>query len=161
MIIDTMAVLAYLLGDDAGHNKKIILDVPLSQISQATNTNPAIYWKNIPPEAASLALVIKEITIFQKPIYYWVVYNLPVDSTGFQAGQSNQTSKNNIGLNSWGQKNYHRLIYPAQNDLALIEIYALDKKFSTIKNITGAQLERKMNGHVLASGTYQLSFGGN
>src|SRR3990167_3814446 len=106
MIIDTMAVLAYLLGDD-------------------------------------------------------VVYNLPVDSTGFQAGQSNQTSKNNIGLNSWGQKNYHRLIYPAQNDLALIEIYALDKKFSTIKNITGAHLERKMTGHVLASGTYQLSFGGN
>ena len=150
-MIDTMTVLAYLLGDDYGHNKQIKLNAEFSQ-TQVAKVSPKVIWKNVPPEADSLVLIVKDSNIPKKENYYWVVYNIPADSHGVNLGESQVINKNNVGLNSWGQKNYHALNYPKKNHKIYITVYALDKKFSSIKNMTGESLEQKIKGHVLAKG---------
>lgn len=142
-MIGTMTVLAYLLGHDVSDDANLHLRVVPAQ---QQNQSPRLIWKSVPPETDSIALIIKS----QKTQYYWVVYNLPADATQLPFGANQGMSRNNEGTNSFGQQNYHP--YDASQPI-VIELFALDKRFSADYAMTGEALKQKIQGHVLAETT--------
>lgn len=153
-MFDTLTLVAYLLGNEPGHSSKLhlraqFLEQPHAVCVQSTQS-PQMQWSGVPPEAGSLALIIKDTNN-----YYWVVYNLPVQTKGLPFGGNRQIMAHDEGINSWGQNNYHACC--ARNNVhpVTIELYALDKRFTAQKPMTGEELEQKIKGHVLAKAVNQ------
>lgn len=152
-MFDTLAVLAYLLGHDSNHIDQLRLKVlqpsnPPSISKQVQS--PQLQWQNVPPEAESLALIVKDNTR-----YAWVVYNLPPDLKGLPFDANAQINLNDEGINSWGQKNYHALCWGNKAHPVIIELFALDKRLSANKPITGDALEKEIKNHTLAKTVVQ------
>ncbi|PIZ04781.1 MAG: hypothetical protein COY58_03265 [Gammaproteobacteria bacterium CG_4_10_14_0_8_um_filter_38_16] len=151
-MIGTMTVLAYLLGSDVKDEGPLRLR---AIFSQSQYQSPQLVWKHIPPETDSLALIIKDKQPeknMKKRQYYWVLYNLPADATHLVTGENQRINRYVEGVNSWGSHNY----YPhVTSQPVTIELFALDKRFSTKSNMTGKKLEQKMQGHILEKATIQ------
>jgi Raf kinase inhibitor-like YbhB/YbcL family protein len=148
-MFDTLTVVAYLLGNEPGHSRQLqmqaqFLNNPAVVCVQSTKS-PQIRWHKIPPEADSLALIVKDTKN-----YYWVVYNLPVQTKGLPLGANQQIQAHDEGINSWGQSNYRSWCAGNIAHPLTVELYALDKRFTATQPMSGLQLEQKMKGHVLA-----------
>lgn len=148
-MLNTLTVLAYLLSQHYHHHAtlQVSLQFQKNLATQTTEISPKLQWQNIPPGAQSIAFVIKDARTQIKPHYYWVVYNLPVESHGFEWGENRHLDVSHVGWNSWGQRN----MYAMPNHSIIFSVYALDKKFS-IDHMTGELLKKKMQRHVLAMG---------
>lgn len=163
-MIDTITIVSYLLGHHFGHNSKLNLSARFSekanQISCATKVvSPSLRWRDVPPEATSLAVIIKDANppkSGEKTHYYWVVYNLPIDATYLPFGASNYITHYDEGVNSWGEQNYHSRCFDHQTHPVTVELLALDTRISANQPITGEMLEKKImsSKQVLARADY-------
>ena len=61
-------------------------DIPVKYSCQGTNTSPPLQWKNVPPEAKELALVVFDPDAPNGGFLHWVVFKIPVSSTSFPEG---------------------------------------------------------------------------
>jgi len=162
-MFDTITVIAYLLGDDSGISNRLRLKALFAEKQSAVAQmqhipSPHIKWRGVPPEASSLALIIKDAKISSassKKNYYWIVYNLPTGAKELPYDSASQINKHDEGVNSWGQKNYHSMRYGTTTHPVVVELYALDKRFSACKEMTGDVLEQKIKHHVLAKTVVQ------
>lgn len=148
-MFDTLTVVAYLLGNEPGHSSKLhlraqFLEQPHALCVQSIQS-PRIQWSGVPPEAGSLALIIKDAKS-----YYWVVYNLPVQTKELPFGANHEILSHDEGVNSFGKDNYHTWCSRTTVHPVKVELYALDKRFDARKPMTGETLEQKIKGHVLA-----------
>lgn len=135
-MLDTLALLTYLISQHPNTTHSMQLHSKII----AAHVSPELTWRGVPPSAQSLAFIAKD----KKSHYNWVVYNISPDTHCFPAGASGAIRKYDEGWNSWGARNYHAT--PSVS----ITVYALDKRFSSIKKITGKMLEKKMAGHIIA-----------
>lgn len=157
-MFDTLTVIAYLIGNNPGYSDRLHMQAPFlekeNKILCVQNTkSPQIQWQGVPPEASSLALIIRDAKTFNttsKQNYYWVVYNLPVQINQLSYGDNTKMMIHDQGVNSWGQENYHTICLDNTEYPVVVELYALDKRFSARKPMTGDLLEKKIKGHVLA-----------
>lgn len=152
-MFDTLTVVTYLLSHDSGYVDRMKLLTPFqnnqNQVCLHATQSPPLKWRGVPPEASSLAVIVKD-----KTHYEWVVYNLPVSAKGLPLGANTEMTPHDEGINSWGQKNYHAPCYGGDKAYPVtVTLYALDKRFSTHKEMTGAMLEKKIKGHVLTKVT--------
>ncbi|OGT42589.1 MAG: hypothetical protein A3F13_09250 [Gammaproteobacteria bacterium RIFCSPHIGHO2_12_FULL_40_19] len=147
-MFDTLTVVAYLISHHSGYADRLRFMKPFSntenQLCIHNTQSPALKWRGVPPEASSLALIVKD-----KMHYEWIVYNLPVSARGLPFGANHQMTPHDQGVNSWGEKNYHAPCFENKTYLVSVTLYALDKRFSARENMTGNVLEKKMKGHVL------------
>lgn len=151
-MIDTITIVSYLLGHHFGHNSKINLSVRFAEkenqtICETKVISPSLRWRDVPPEATSLAMIIKDATPpknGEKTHYYWIVYNLPIDTTYLPFGASNYMVHYNEGVNSWGEQNYHSRCFDHQTHPVTVELLALGARISSNQPITGELLEKKI-----------------
>ena len=149
-MIDTLTVIAYLLGHDAGSAGHLQLKAffPEKQTTQCVQkaVSPQLQWRGVPPEADSLAVVVHD-----KKNYYWVAYNLPAYATILPFGANKIINKYDEGVNSFGERNYHSPWVCGQNVKdVVVELYALDNRISTKKPLSPEGLFTKIKNHVLA-----------
>lgn len=155
MIDTTVTMLAYMLGHGSTFKEKLRLHVqyvgkqnPKICLKQAPS--PLLRWSGVPPEASSLALLIKENSSLLKKHFDWVLYNLPVEARYLPSGSNHTINLSDVGFNSWGKKKYHPPCFGNATHPLSIELFALDKRFSAKYKMTGEELEKKMRGHILA-----------
>ena len=142
--------------------------IPPAHTCDGGDRSPPLAFSGVPSAAKSLALVVDDpdapapdAKTPQKPWVHWVLYNLPVDSTGlaeaiaptdlpFQAQQ---------GSNDWHRTGYRGPCPPDGRHRYVHKLYALDAVLTGLASPTKAELEAAMKGHVLAEaqlvGTYQ------
>lgn len=166
-MIDTITIVSYLLGHHFGHNSKVKLSARFAEKENQTICatkiiSPSLRWQDVPPEATSLAMVIKDANppkSGEKTHYYWVVYNLPVDTTYLPFGESNYMVHYDEGVNSWGEQNYHSRCFDHQTHPVKVELFALNTRISANQPITGEMLEKQIvsNKQVLARANYMIS----
>ncbi|OGT46049.1 MAG: hypothetical protein A3E82_07990 [Gammaproteobacteria bacterium RIFCSPHIGHO2_12_FULL_38_11] len=162
-MFDTIAVVAYLIGDGSGVSnclrlKALFAEKKRTVVQMQNVPSPYIKWHGVPPGANSLALIIKDAKISSansKRNYYWVIYNLPPSVKELPYNSANKINKHNEAVNSWGQKNYHSIRYANTTHTVFVELYALDKRFSAREKITGKVLEQKIKNHVLTKAVIQ------
>ena len=61
-------------------------EIPVKYSCQGANVSPELSWKNVPPEAKELALVVFDPDAPGGGFLHWVVFKIPVTATSFAEG---------------------------------------------------------------------------
>jgi Raf kinase inhibitor-like YbhB/YbcL family protein len=122
--------------------------IPAKYSCEGEEINPPLDIIDIPPQARSLAIIVHDPDAPVKGGFtHWVVWNIPTDGKipeNFKGGDQ--------GINGAKQAGYKGMCPPSGSHHYLFKVYALDTKFTIDKHTGKADLEKKMQGHIVASG---------
>lgn len=141
-------------------------EIPTRHTCEGDDISPALSWSGVPEGAESLALVVDDPDAPDPKApkvtwVHWVLYNLPVTGDGLAEGIDSETLPRGTlpGKNDWGRTGYGGPCPPIGRHRYFHKLYALDTVLPDLSVPTGKQLEKAMEGHILARaelvGTYQ------
>ncbi|HXE58026.1 MAG TPA: YbhB/YbcL family Raf kinase inhibitor-like protein [Gemmatimonadales bacterium] len=127
---------------------------------------PPLQWTGVPQGARSLALIVDDPDApdpaAPKRVWvHWVLYNIPPDASSLPEGATadDLPPGTREGLNDWNRTGYGGPCPPVGRHRYFHKLYALDAVLPDLGRAGKAQVERAMEGHVLARaelvGTYQ------
>jgi Raf kinase inhibitor-like YbhB/YbcL family protein len=129
--------------------------IPAAYTCDGKNEPPPLTWSGAPPTTRAFALIVDDPDAPAGTWVHWVLYNLPADATGLPLGQaSGVQGKNDFGKTGYGGP----CPPPGKPHRYFFKLYALDGRLSLRPGATKVEVERAMQGHVLATaeliGTY-------
>ena len=140
-------------------------EIPSQYTCEGDNISPPLNWSDIPANSKSLALIVDDPDAPDPAApkitwVHWVLYNLPVNSTGLEEAIASLPKGTVQGLNDWKKTGYGGPCPPIGRHRYFHKLYALDIELPTsLGKVTKAELEKAMQGHILAQveliGTYQ------
>jgi Raf kinase inhibitor-like YbhB/YbcL family protein len=122
--------------------------IPKKYSCDGEDTNPPITIEGTPKEAKSLALVIDDPDAPSGTFDHWVVWNIPPSTTKIAENSVPGTE----GLNSARQQGYMGPCPPSGTHRYFFKVYALDKELNLGAKTTKRDLEKVMQGHIIAKG---------
>lgn len=141
-------------------------EIPRIHTCQGSDVSPALGWSEVPPGTRSLALIVDDPDAPDPAApkmtwVHWILYNLPADMGGLAEGiaRSALPAGTLEGLNDWRRTGYGGPCPPIGRHRYFHKLYALDVVLPDLGNPSKSQLEKAMQGHVIARaelvGTYQ------
>jgi Raf kinase inhibitor-like YbhB/YbcL family protein len=138
------------------------LAIPARYTAVGANISPPLAWNQLPPEVASLALLVEDMDSPGGAFTHWLVYNIPPTETSFGDGvPAAELLPNGArqGKNSFGTEGYRG---PDPPSGALhhyrFRVFALDIKLAGQAGMTRTQLLNQIQGHLLAVGQLTGTF---
>ena len=139
--------------------------IPSKYTCEGEDISPPLAWEGVPNGAKSIVLIIDDPDApdprAPKTVWvHWVVYNMPADTKSLpeNAGKAGLPHGTLDGLKDFKKTGYGGPCPPIGRHRYFHKLYALDTKLD-LKGATKTQIERAMQGHVLANaeliGTYQ------
>jgi Raf kinase inhibitor-like YbhB/YbcL family protein len=139
--------------------------IPAKYTCEGEDVSPPLAWEGVPNDAKSLVLIIDDPDApdpkAPKMVWvHWVVYNIPPETRALpeNAGKAGLPQGTVLGLNDFKKTGYGGPCPPIGRHRYFHKLYALDITLD-LKGATKSQMERAMQGHVLANaeliGTYQ------
>ncbi|HZO18521.1 MAG TPA: YbhB/YbcL family Raf kinase inhibitor-like protein [Gemmatimonadaceae bacterium] len=130
------------------------------------DVSPSIRWSGAPEKARSYALIVDDPDApdpaAPKRVYvHWVLYDIPPSITKIDEDGEDAVVKAGArqGKNDWGRTGYGGPCPPIGRHRYFFKLYALDTTLGDLGTPTKRDVEKAMEGHVLASatimGTYQ------
>jgi hypothetical protein len=127
---------------------------------------PPLQWSGVPEQARSLVLIVDDPDAPDPRAprmtwVHWVLFNIPPDATGLPEGvrPADLPEGTKEGISSRGKPGYGGPCPPIGRHRYFHKLYALDTVLTGLENPTKAQLEKAMEGHIIARaelvGTYQ------
>ncbi len=140
--------------------------IPSTFTCEGKNSSPALAWHGIPTGARSLVLIVDDPDAPDPKApkmtwVHWVIYNLPVHSTGLQEGISpgDLPSGSLEGFTDFKRTGWGGPCPPIGRHRYFFRLYALDAVLPDLKHPARAILEKAMAGHVIGNaelmGTYE------
>lgn len=140
--------------------------IPSKYTCEGVDVSPPLAWSGAPEGTKSFVLIIDDPDAPDPKApettwVHWLLYDLPPDAAGLPEGASDDGLPAGIGegLNDWKRTGYGGPCPPKGRHRYFHKLYALDTTLSDLGTPTKSQLERAMEGHVLAQaevvGTYQ------
>ncbi|MGZ5202132.1 MAG: YbhB/YbcL family Raf kinase inhibitor-like protein [Telluria sp.] len=138
--------------------------IPAVHTCDGADTSPALAWSGVPAGTKSLALIIDDPDAPDPAApkmtwVHWVLYNIPPQASGLAAAVRELPAGTRTGVNDFKKSTYGGPCPPAGRHRYFHKLYALDTVLPDLGHATKAQLEKAMQGHVLAKteliGTYQ------
>ena len=124
--------------------------IPKRHTCDGENLSPALSWTGVPEGPASLALIADDPDAPAGTWVHWVLADMPPDLTGLAEGA---TGVGVEGLNGFRKAIYGGPCPPkGSTHRYYFKIYALDKKLGLKSGMTKSDLEKAMQGHILAQG---------
>jgi Raf kinase inhibitor-like YbhB/YbcL family protein len=132
--------------------------IPARYTCDGADVSPPLTIGTTPPEARSLALIMDDPDAPMGTWVHWVVWNIPahtreIPEDGLPLGASQ-------GRNDWRRSGYGGPCPPSGTHRYFFRLYALDTPLQLAPSTTKADLERAMQGHILARGelmgTYRI-----
>jgi Raf kinase inhibitor-like YbhB/YbcL family protein len=141
-------------------------EIPSRFTCEGEDVSPALAWEGVPASAASLALIVDDPDAPdpknpRMTWVHWVLYNLPASTAGLpeKIAAADLPAGALQGLNDWKRTGWGGPCPPVGRHRYFFKLYALDAVLPDLRAPTKAQLEAKMDGHVLAGaelvGTYE------
>jgi len=137
--------------------------IPSRYTCEGVDTSPPLAWSEAPAGTQSVALIVDDPDAPDPAApkmtwVHWVLYNLPPAGSLAEATRALPTGTL-LGLNDWKRTGYGGPCPPTGRHRYFFKLYALDSVLPDLHRPSKAQLERAMQGHVLARaeliGTYQ------
>jgi Raf kinase inhibitor-like YbhB/YbcL family protein len=139
--------------------------IPSKYTCEGNDTSPPLEWSGAPDGTKSFALIVDDPDAPdpakpQRVYVHWVVYNIAAETTRLADNAAAIGLPHGAlqGKNDWGKQTYGGPCPPIGRHRYFFKLYALDTQLS-LSNPTKAQLEKAIQGHVLANaeliGTYQ------
>jgi hypothetical protein len=140
--------------------------IPARHTCEGDETAPPLAWSDPPAGTKSLALIVDDPDApdprAPKTTWvHWVVYNLPATTRALPEGASGGTLPSGAreGVNDFGRNGYGGPCPPIGRHRYFHKLYALDVELTELPRPTKTNLEKAMQGHVLAEaqliGTYE------
>src|SRR5262249_29623602 len=127
------------------------------------NISPPLQWSQAPAGTRSFVLVLDDPdapdpAAPERVWVHWVVYDLAGDSTGIGEDAKQLPGGARTGRNDWGNPEYSGPCPPIGRHRYFHKLYALDVVLPELNAPSKADVEKAMQGHVLAKseiiGTY-------
>jgi len=143
-------------------------EIPMRHTCDGEDVSPALEWSKLPEGTKSIALIVDDPDApdpaAPKMIWvHWVLYNIPPSATGLSEGVKPQDlpSGTKEGINDWKRTGYGGPCPPIGRHRYFHKLYALDVVLPDLGKPTKKDLEKAMEGKILAEaelvGTYQRS----
>lgn len=140
--------------------------IPAKYTCEGSDVSPSLEWSGVPPGAKSLALIVDDPDAPDPRApkmtwVHWVLYNLPLSARGLPEAVQKKALPDGTreGLNDWKRTGYGGPCPPIGEHRYFFKLYALDTVLPDLGNPTKAQLEKAIQGHILAQaellGTYE------
>jgi len=141
-------------------------EIPSLHTCEGRDVSPALAWSDVPDSAESLVLIVDDPDAPDPKAprmtwVHWVLYNIPATAAGFPQGISPDElpAGTREGLNDWKRTGYGGPCPPVGRHRYFHKLYALDTVLPDLGTPTKAEVEKAMEGHVIANaeliGTYQ------
>jgi Raf kinase inhibitor-like YbhB/YbcL family protein len=121
--------------------------IPRKYTCDGEDVNPPLTIEGIPEGTQSLVLIIDDPDAPMGTWDHWVVWNIP---------PMKEIKENTVpgveGMNDFRRHSYGGPCPPGGTHRYVFKIYALDAKFNLNANSRKKDLEKAMQGHVLAKG---------
>jgi hypothetical protein len=118
--------------------------IPSRFTCDGQDVNPPLSVAEIPEDAKSLALVIRDPDAPGRTWIHWVVYNIPVT---LEIAENSVPGKQ--GMNDFGRREYGGPCPPSGTHRYMFELYALDANLSLEEGKSCDELEKALQGHIL------------
>jgi Raf kinase inhibitor-like YbhB/YbcL family protein len=139
-------------------------EIPTVHTCEGEDRSPHLEWSGAPAGTKSFALIVDDPDA-PDPAHpkmtwvHWVLYDIPVDATALPEGVKELPGGTREGKNDWKRTGWGGPCPPIGRHRYFHKLYALDVVLGDRGHPTKAELERAMEGHVLAEarivGTYQ------
>lgn len=137
--------------------------VPRENTCDGNDASPALQWTAAPNSTKSFALTATDPDAPGGTFTHWLLFNLPGSSNSLPQGvpkQGQLSDGSRQGRNDFGKVGYGGPCPPRGSPHRYVfTVYALDGAIDLIDGSSRSQVERAMNGHVLARGELTASYG--
>lgn len=141
-------------------------DIPRRHTCEGADMSPPLSWSDAPTGTKSLALIVDDPDAPDPKAprmtwVHWVLYNLPAEARALPEGVRRDALPPGTreGRNDWKRTGYGGPCPPIGRHRYFHKLYALDTVLPDLGAPTKSDLERAMEGHVLARaelvGTYK------
>lgn len=131
--------------------------IPARYTCDGENLSPPLVWSGIPQDAKSVALIMDDPDAPAGTWVHWVLYDIPPKLEGLDEG-SGETGVD--GVNSWNNTGYGGPCPPPGNPHRYyFKLYALDTELYLQAGTPKADIEKAMQGHILAEGQLMGKYG--
>jgi hypothetical protein len=138
--------------------------IPSKHTCDDVDRSPPLTWSGVPASARSLVLIVDDPDAPDPAAprmtwVHWVLYNLPPKDGGLAEAVATLPAGTREGLNDWKRTGYGGPCPPIGRHRYFHKLYALDTVLPDLGRPTKSQLEKAMQGHILAQaeliGTYR------
>jgi Raf kinase inhibitor-like YbhB/YbcL family protein len=139
-------------------------EMPRKYSCEGDDLAPPLRWSGVPDRTRSLALIVDDPDAPDPAApkttwVHWVLFDIPPGATAIPEGGQPMPGGTRDGSNDWHRIGYGGPCPPVGRHRYFFKLYALDTLLPDLHEPTKAELERAMQGHVLAQaqliGTYQ------
>lgn len=134
--------------------------IPKPYTCDGKDLSPPLAWSGAPAGAQSFALIVDDPDAPDPAApkmtwVHWVLYNIPASAASLpEAAKSGQLpAGTREGLNDWSRTGYGGPCPPMGRHRYFHKLYALDTVLPDLQKPTKAELEKAMQGHILAEAT--------
>ncbi len=126
--------------------------IPREYTCDGANINPPLTISDVPANTKSLALILEDPDV---PKYvredrmwdHWIVFNIPSNTTQIAEGKE---PVGQHGIGTGNNLNYYGPCPPDAEHRYFFKLFALDSQLTLAEKSTKQQVEKAMEGHVLA-----------
>jgi Raf kinase inhibitor-like YbhB/YbcL family protein len=139
-------------------------EIPAKYTCERDDVSPPLSWSGAPQNTKSFVLIVDDPdapdpSAPKMTWVHWVLYNLPAAATALPEGVKTLPAGTHDGLNDWKRTGYGGPCPPVGRHRYFHKLYALDTVLPDLGRATKGDVEKAMQGHVLAHteliGTYQ------
>ena len=131
--------------------------IPGRHTCDGQNISPTLAWHGVPPETKSLILIVDDPDAPDPAAprmtwVHWVLYNIPASAKGLPEGvaAANLPAGTLQELNDWQHTGYGGPCPPIGSHRYFHKLLALNAVLPDLNLPTKAELEKAMQGHVIA-----------
>lgn len=139
--------------------------IPLKYTCEGEDLSPPLEWSHLPEGTKSLALIVDDPDAPDpkaptRTYVHWVLYNIPTTANRLQEAVTSKDLPTGTqeGMNDWHRTGYGGPCPPIGEHRYFFKLYALDSLLPELSQPTKSQLEKAMEGKILAQaqlmGTY-------
>lgn len=130
--------------------------IPVRYTCDGEDLSPPLVWDAPPPGTQALVLIADDPDAPRGTWVHWVLYDIPPTATQLAEG----ASLGQPGRNSWGRTGFvGPCPPPGKPHRYFFRLYALDTLLNLPPGADKAQVERAMQGHILAQGEWMGTYG--
>ena len=124
--------------------------IPSKYGCDGVNLNPPILIEDVPPGAKSLALLFDDKDAPRKTYVHWILWN--IDPSVKEIKENSVPEGAVQGLNDFKKNTYGGPCPPTRPHKYALIVYALDVRLNLDPKSGKADLEKSMEGHIIAQG---------